>query len=163
MIKNARIFYRSWKYWHSLMLHGKALGLVVAYDMYLEVAEGKLKPEWKLEELLDFWRFREQLAKQMLAYKPSNRSYPGNSRMRASTQQSSPQWEVITKRGPGRPSRAGEQELAEDEKEQVTKRDLQVALRGPKARLCGDISLLKKHVNCVLIGRKHRKVCVVCW
>jgi hypothetical protein len=89
MIKNARIFYCLWKYWHSPMLHGKALGLVVAYNMYVEVAEGKLKPEWKVEEPLDFWRFREQLVKQMLAYKPSNRSYPGNSRMRASTQQSS--------------------------------------------------------------------------
>ena len=45
MIKNARIFYRSWKYWHSPMLHGKALVVVVAYDMYLEVAEGNLRGE----------------------------------------------------------------------------------------------------------------------
>ena len=41
MIKNARLFCRSWKYWHSPMLHRKAMAVVVAYDMYLEVAEGK--------------------------------------------------------------------------------------------------------------------------
>ena len=35
MIKNARLFYRSWKYWHSPMLHEKAMAVVVAYDMYL--------------------------------------------------------------------------------------------------------------------------------
>jgi hypothetical protein len=57
--------------------------------MYLEFAKGKMMPEWKLEEPLDFWRFWEQLSKQMLAYKPSNHSYPGDSRMRALMQQSS--------------------------------------------------------------------------
>jgi hypothetical protein len=160
MIKNARLFYRSWKYWHSPMLHGKALAVVVAYDMYLEVAEGKIMPEWKLEEPLDFWRFREQLAKQMLAYKPSNRSYPGDSRMRASTQQSRRQREVTTKRGPGRPR--SEQGPTETENDQVTKKDLQVASRGPKARLCGELSLLKKHIEGVSTGRKHPKRCVVC-
>jgi hypothetical protein len=35
LIKNSLLFYHSWKYWHSPMLHGKALGLVVAYDMEL--------------------------------------------------------------------------------------------------------------------------------
>ena len=35
MIKIARLFYRSWKYWCSPMLHGKAMAVVVAYDMYL--------------------------------------------------------------------------------------------------------------------------------
>jgi hypothetical protein len=162
MIKNARLFYRSWKYWHSPMLHGKALALVVAYDMYLEVAEGKLMPEWKVEEPLDFWRFREQLSKQMLAYKPSNRSYPGDSRMRASTQQSSRQRQVTTKRGPGRPRKGDEQQPTESESDQVTKRDLHVASQGPKARLCGDLSLLKKHIDGVSTGRKHPKICVVC-
>ena len=55
MIKNARLFYRSWKYWHSPMLHGKAMLVVVAYDMYLEVAEGKINNDWKLDEPMDFW------------------------------------------------------------------------------------------------------------
>ena len=34
MIKNAQLFYRSWKYWHSPMLHGKTMAVVVASDMY---------------------------------------------------------------------------------------------------------------------------------
>jgi hypothetical protein len=114
------------------MLHRKALGLVVAYGMYLEVAEGKIMPVWKLEEPLDFSQFWEQLSKQMLAYKPSNQSYPGDSRMRALTQQSSQQWEVLTKRGPSRPCRGDEQEPTESQNDQVTKRDLQqVALWRP--------------------------------
>ena len=57
LIQNARIFYRSWKYWHSPMLHGKALAVVVAYDMYLEVAEGELDPDWFIERPLNFWQF----------------------------------------------------------------------------------------------------------
>jgi hypothetical protein len=70
------------------MLHEKALGLVVAYVMYLK---GKIMPKWKLEEPLDFWRFREQPSKQMLAYKPSKHSYPGDSQMGDLMQQSSQQ------------------------------------------------------------------------
>ena len=38
MIKILRLFYRSWKYWHSPMLHREAMVVVVAYDMYLEVS-----------------------------------------------------------------------------------------------------------------------------
>ena len=71
MIKNARLFYRSWNYWHPPMLHGKAMAAVVAYDMYLEVSEGKNNNDWKLDEPMDFWRFREKLANSMLRYKPS--------------------------------------------------------------------------------------------
>ena len=36
MIKYAQLFYRLWDYWHSPMLHRKAMVVVVAYDMYLE-------------------------------------------------------------------------------------------------------------------------------
>jgi hypothetical protein len=49
------------------MLNGKALWLVVAYNIYLEVVEGEIMPKWKVEERLDFWRFGDQLAKQMLS------------------------------------------------------------------------------------------------
>ena len=77
MIKYARLFYRLWKYWHSLMLHGKAMAVVVANDMYLEVAEGKINNDWKLDEPMDFWWFRENLENSMLRYKPSARKYLG--------------------------------------------------------------------------------------
>jgi hypothetical protein len=43
-ISNANIGYRSWKYWHAAMNHGKAMALAVAYDVYKECAEGNLNP-----------------------------------------------------------------------------------------------------------------------
>ena len=57
-------------------------------DMYLKAAEGKINNDWKLDEPMDFWRFRKKLANSMLRYKPSARKYPGDERMRPSTQQS---------------------------------------------------------------------------
>ena len=56
----------SWNYWHLPMLHGKAMAVAVAYYMYLEVAEGNLRGEWKLYEPMGFWRFREKLSNRML-------------------------------------------------------------------------------------------------
>ena len=43
-IKNTGMFCRSWKYWHSAVLHSKAMAIAVAHDMYLECAEGQLDP-----------------------------------------------------------------------------------------------------------------------
>ena len=40
LAKNLKVSYLSWKYWHSPMLHGLSLAVVVAYDLYLEVSEG---------------------------------------------------------------------------------------------------------------------------
>ena len=48
------------------MLHGKAMAVAVAYDMCLEVVEGKINNNWKLDEPMDFWRFQEKLANSML-------------------------------------------------------------------------------------------------
>ena len=70
------------------MLHGKAMAVAVAYYMYLEVAEGNLRGEWKLNEPMDFWRFRKNLTNRILKSKPSVRNYPGDENMRPSTQQS---------------------------------------------------------------------------
>ena len=46
LIKNCNISYRSWKYWHSPMLHAMSLAICVAYDIYLEVCEGELAKKW---------------------------------------------------------------------------------------------------------------------
>ena len=88
MIKYARLFYRLWKYWNSPILHGKAMAMVVVYDMYLEVAEGKINNDWKLDDPMEFWRFREKLENSMLRYKPIARKYSGDEIIRPSTQQS---------------------------------------------------------------------------
>ena len=85
LIHNCEMYYRSWKYWHSAMLHGKAMAVVVAYDIYLEVAAGILDRNLAVRPV-DFHRFREKLAIQMLTYCPKNRMYPGDEKFRVYTQ-----------------------------------------------------------------------------
>jgi len=86
LIKKCHLGYRCRKYWHSAMLHGIALVVVVAYDMYLEAARGSLRPEWKIEHPMDFHQFRDRLSGQMLKYNPAMKLYPGDSKFRVSTQ-----------------------------------------------------------------------------
>ena len=50
LIKNAAIYYRTWKYWHSPKNTATALAVCIAYDMYLECAEGGLNGEWYIPE-----------------------------------------------------------------------------------------------------------------
>lgn len=61
------------------------MAVVVAYDMYLECAEGALRPEWKLAKIVDFYRFREKLARQMLTYAPRHNKYLGDCKFRDAT------------------------------------------------------------------------------
>ena len=157
LLKNARLFYRSWKYWHSPMLHGKALGIVIAYDMYLEVCEGKLTcngnvmHEWHVDKPMDFWSFRERLSEQQCGYDPTRREYPGDGNMRVCTVQNAAQ----RRRSTGeRTSMSGHFVTAEqyhDEKQ-----------RGIHSRLCGDLSLLKDHLNSVIKTERHGSNCVFC-
>jgi hypothetical protein len=93
LIKNASLFYCSWKYWHSPMLHAFSLAIVTAYDMYLKVAEGKLNPAWQVEKPMDYWHFGEKLSEQMLGYNPASRYYPGDQNMRSATMQTQTQRE----------------------------------------------------------------------
>ena len=63
------------------------MAVVVAYDIYKECCEGLMRAgEWK-QEPVDFYRFREKLALQMLTYSPKNRKYAGDERFRVSTSQ----------------------------------------------------------------------------
>eukprot|EP00957_Ditylum_brightwellii_P031175 2362458-Ditylum_brightwellii.AAC.1 len=43
-LKNCHMGYRCHKYWYSPKIHGKALVVVIAYVIYLEVAEGDVLP-----------------------------------------------------------------------------------------------------------------------
>ena len=40
MVKNAKIRYTTWKYWHAPVLHALSIAVVTAYDMYMNVARG---------------------------------------------------------------------------------------------------------------------------
>ena len=86
LIKNCRLKYRSWKYWHSPMLHAMGLAIIIAYDMYLELSEGKLASEWKTLPC-DLWTFCNKLSKQMLQYDPLRREYWGDAGTRVCTAQ----------------------------------------------------------------------------
>ena len=174
LIKNARIFYRSWKYWHSPMLHGKSLAVVVAYDMYVEVAEGQLNEAWIIEDPMDFWSFREKLSLQMLEYNPSRRKYPGDSKMRASTQQSRRQRQVAQdrstrRRGAGRPSRIPNAAIVPGVGSVVAPSGITLqqlsrasSSHGNNSRLCGDLTRLQRHLASIVNGKHHAKKCVVC-
>ena len=102
--------------------------------MYLEVTEGNLRGEWKLDDPMSFWRFRENLAEGMLKYKPSARKYPGDQKMRPSKQHSKRQrGKAKTRRGPGRPQK-NEQRTGVVREDAVTSGDLKKAI----CKFCGD-------------------------
>eukprot|EP00957_Ditylum_brightwellii_P040284 3048444-Ditylum_brightwellii.AAC.1 len=72
-IKNCHMGYLCCKYWHSPKIHDKALAVVIAYDVYLEVAKKNILPVCKSEECMTFWEFRERLSEQMCGYRLLNK------------------------------------------------------------------------------------------
>lgn len=144
MIKICGLFYISWKYWHSAMLHGFAMAVVTAYDFYLECASGSLDPAWKVETPVSFYQFRVQLARQMLAYDPKNMNYPGEEKLRCNTQK------VKKKRAKKRKRQV-----------KVTKEQYKQAKKGgKKTRLCRDLTTLEHHIKSFY--PKNGRVCADC-
>ena len=68
MIKTAGNTYITWKYWHAPYLHAMSMGVIAAYDMYVECCEGLLDVTWKVDKKnrMTFSQFWLQLSKQML-------------------------------------------------------------------------------------------------
>lgn len=144
------LFNRTWKYWHAPMLHAKVLGIVVAYNMYKECCQGRLKTEWKIQKPMSFYRFCEKLAKQILNYSPKNRNYPGDEKFRVSTQQHKARWVIHQSFSMGSTMTSSSQ---------LTKSDFDKH----KNRLCGDLTPLYAHMQqCIPIQNKGHKKCVVC-
>ena len=77
-LEKCKMYYHSWKYWHMDMPHAKNNAVSVVYSMYIEVTEGKLDPDWKVEKPRSYYKFRDKLSKQMLEYNPIDLLYPGN-------------------------------------------------------------------------------------
>jgi hypothetical protein len=77
MIKNAKIRYTTWKYWHAPFLHALSIAVIAAYDMYIECCEGGLDEEWFIVEKdrLSFRDFWLKLSQQMLKYDPHQQMY----------------------------------------------------------------------------------------
>ena len=136
------------------MIHAKALAVVVAYDMYLECCEGTLRAgEWKVEKPVDFHRFREKLAMQMLQYSPTERKYPGDEKFRAATQQ------PTKRRRKHNPMSSSSVSTASTTNNGVSR----TALFQSSDRLCGDLTGLADHLRSIkVIPNKSKKKCVVC-
>ena len=137
---------RTWKYWHSAMNHGKKLAITTAYDIYLELAEGTIDPQWRIPKPVDFHRFREKLAIQMLKYSPANRQYAGDDKHRASTK--------LPMKRRNRPSTSNSSSSSSSLATTIQEHQ--------PNRLCGDLSLLHTHVNSMWSHPKNSQLCKVC-
>jgi len=78
MLKDWKIDYICYKWWHAPRRHGHALALCQSWQMYLECASGTVDPEWKLDKPLDCPQFRLKMGKQMCQYQASMNRYPGD-------------------------------------------------------------------------------------
>ena len=156
LIKNARLFYQTWKYWHAPKNHALAIAITCAYDIYLECAEGNLKAEWKVEKPISSWEFQSRLGKQALTYVPKKCMYPGDELLRSST--------VI----PRAARRSTELSLDGN----ISRTELQLLKNDNKSRACGDLDKMCDHVDsiirlpkgraCAYCGEKAYHACGIC-
>eukprot|EP00536_Pseudo-nitzschia_multiseries_P009575 jgi/Psemu1/23591/gm1.23591_g len=78
VISRSNIRYKYWKYYHAPINRAKALTVPTAFDMYQELTDGTQGLAWLLpkRQQLDSRGLKQKLAKQMLAYNPSDKVYP---------------------------------------------------------------------------------------
>ena len=156
LLKNANIFYRTWKYWHAPMNHCFAMILVLAHSLYQECCEGKIEESWKIEtkKILSFYEFREKLSEQMLQYNPIRLKYPGDAQMRVVTSVSR------ANRGEKRKFALVDMTMFKKNKRFRTSR-----LSGDLSKLChhiDSIEKLTKPLVCVWCGEKTYTCCTIC-
>ena len=166
LIKHCKLYYRSWKYWHSCKLHVQALGLVVAYDMYKEIVEEGFaefgfvsKEEATKKCFIVFHTFRDRLSYQGLRYQPEDKKYPGDEFMRASTVKKRRKGESQegAKRGAGRPRKEVTPEVAT----RPTVTNEQFHREKEEGRLCGDLTKYFAHKQSI-VTVKHPAICRYC-
>ncbi len=64
-------------------LHAMSMGVIAAFDMYLECSEGLLDAAWMVakKDRMSFSQFRLRLSEQMLLYDPRNDLYAGDKKI----------------------------------------------------------------------------------
>ena len=157
MIKNAGNKFISWKYWHAPYLHAQSIGIIAAYDMYIECCEGGLDATWKVDakKRMTFAQFRLRLSEQMLQYNPVTNLYPGDNMF--STNKSSK-----------KKRRAKSDESDDDARRIVKTKTTGVTMENYEAavesgRLCGTAEELREHFYSVNQDKgNNRKPCEVC-
>ena len=156
LLKNAQIFYRTWKYWHAPMNHCFAMILCLIYSIYQECAEGKIEASWKIEpkQVKSFFEFREKLSIQMLSYSPKRELYPGDAQMRCVTST------TRVNRGQKRKSAVVDLNMYKKNKRYRTSR-----LSGDLNKLChhiDSIERLTKPLVCAWCGERTYTCCTIC-
>ena len=136
MVKNTGNRYITWKYWHAPYLHGQSLGIIAAYDMYLECCEGEIDQSWKVDikKRMTFSQFRMRLSEQMLTYDPGMKLYPGDGTFRTVTQKH-------------KSRRSSEDDDKRYSNDGVTMENYKLALES--GRLCSTITELQEHFGSV--------------
>jgi hypothetical protein len=147
------------------MLHAKAMAIVVAFDIYKELAEGNLDGAWKVNKPVDFYVFRETLARQMLGYSPTLLKYLGDEKFRVFTQASK------ARRAPTPPLTDGSITTTAA----GISEDTFALQANSKKRLCGFLGDVKEHydacstmverskkLNCVFCGKPSYQFCSLC-
>ena len=148
LIKVCKMKYRSWKYWHSPATHGKAFGLCVAYDSYLEVAEGDLDITLKVPNPVDFHTFRDILSEQQCLYDPRNQQYPGDDKLRVVTQMNNSKRKKLS------------QNTSLGDTTGIVSKQQYIQAKCSK-RFCYDLTSFANHHLSVYTS-KHGKKCAVC-
>ncbi len=87
--------YRSWRWWYAPTRHEKEIAISMAYSLYLQCAEGTVDPEWKVTPVSGP-RFWQRMSLQMVQYKCSNLQYPGDEKMRNTTQMNKKKHGTVT-------------------------------------------------------------------
>lgn len=152
MIKNAGNRYITWKYWHAPYLHAQSLGIIAAYDMYIECCEGGLDTTWAVEvkKRMSFAQFRMRLSEQMLKYNPTDNLYPGDTKMREYTQNNKKRRSSIDGRVKSCPTDSG-----------ITMDHYREAVES--GRLCLSLEDIREHFSSVYSDKgNNRKPCEVC-
>jgi Pyruvate/2-oxoacid:ferredoxin oxidoreductase delta subunit len=137
-VRNLHLKLRSWKYWHSPMVHAMGLGVVTCYDMYLEVCEGKLDGFPKVKHPMSLKDFQSKLGLALLSYHPKNRILKGDEKLRQYTQ--------VPKqhRPPETPRKRSHEDIVSKEA-YLAEKNRQT--KGKKARFCPDGNCLIYHMN----------------
>jgi hypothetical protein len=149
MIKNTGNYFISWKYWHSPYLHTMSMGVIAAYEMYLECSEGMLDAAWMVtkKDRMRFSQFRLKLLEQMLRYDPCNDLYAGDNKFRRTTQ-------MHKMRRKGRSKDFSAEEFPETG---VTLTNLRAAGK----RICATMEHAQKHFD-TIIKKTNAGPCEVC-
>ena len=166
-IKASRLFYCSWKYWHSPMLHAKAMIWAVAYSLYEECSEGMINLDWKVTNKVDFWTFRDVGSEQLLAYNPKKRKFIGDKMMRVSSQQNTKQRTKMLRSLCRKNALNGVVHVTRDQFHTE-----KVGRRLTSSRLCGSLDQLNNHITsiqklhnpviCEVCGKKTYSKCGLC-